>query len=269
MFGLNTDKAIVNNNTNQYRLSIQVSLDGFSFLVFSESNKKIVSAKNSAIKISSPKLVSHHFKDWVHNEPLLKLQYRKVDILFFEEFFTLIPDAALQVPATEKLINPEGDRKIFQNKIEAIDTTLKFGVNTDLADAVKALFGKTEWIHPVSAMLNNFRASSKPNTGILIQSQNHYFFVLKKRSQLLLANCFKAEHHSDLVYLLLNTFRQLGVSRSLTHLMIAETIDNNGKLNLLLSPYFPSVSGLNIETETVQLTAGINPTHLFLLLNYI
>jgi hypothetical protein len=269
LFGLNTDKAFDTNKTNQYRLSIQVSLDGFSFFVFSEDDKKILTGKNTAIKISTLKLVSRHFSDWVNAEPLLKLPYRKVTILIFEEYFTLIPNTINPGLTAETLTNPHSDRFLFQNQIESIDATLQFGVNNELCEAVKILFTNVKWTHPVSLLLNNFPASEKPNTGILIQSQNQYFLVLKRKNQLLLANCFRAEHSSDMIYFLLNTFRQLGVSRNLTQLFIAETIENNRNLNEFTTPYFPTVSALTAENGYLDLAAGINRLHLYLTLNHI
>ena len=267
MFGLNTDAAFDKNKTNQYRLSIQVSLDGFSFFVFSEDNQKVLAGKNTAVKISSPKLVSRHFSDWVNAETLLKLPYQKVIILLFEEHFTLIPNTTNTELATEILTNPVGDSFLYQNQIESIDASLQFAVNNELAETVKTLFSNAEWTHPVSVLLNNFPAGEKPNTGILIQSQNQYFLVLKRKNRLLLANCFRAAHSSDLVYFLLNTFRQLGISRNLTHLFVAETIESSQHLNELSVPYFPIISALNVDGEHLESAAGINRLHFYLTLN--
>jgi hypothetical protein len=267
LFGLNTDKAFDTNKTNQYGLSIQVSLDGFSFLVFSEDVKKVPASKNTAVKISSPKLISRHFNDWVNAEPLLKLPYQKVTILLFEEHFTLIPNTTNTELATEILTNPGGDRFPFKNQIESIDASLQFGVIIELAETVKTLFSNAEWTHPVSVLLNNFPAGQKPNTGILTQSQNQYFLVLKRKNQLLLANSFRAEHTSDLVYFLVNTFRQLGISRNLTHLFVAATIENSQHLSELLVPYFPTISALNIDGEYLESATGINRLHFYLTLN--
>ncbi|HCE56485.1 MAG TPA: hypothetical protein DER09_01495 [Prolixibacteraceae bacterium] len=267
MFGLNTDKAFDTNKTNQYRLSIQVSLDGFSFLVFSEVDKKVLASKNTAVKISSPKLVSRHFSDWVNAEPVLKLPYQKVTILIFEEHFTLIPNTKNSELSTELLTNPDRDRFLFQNQIESIDASLQFGVNNELTETVKSLYGNAEWTHPVSLLLDNCPDIEKPNTGVLLQSQNQYFLILKRKSQLLLANCFRAEHSSDLVYFLLNSFRQLGISRNLTHLLVAGTRENNRHLIELALPYFPTVSELHTDYGHLDLAAGINRLHFYLTLN--
>lgn len=267
MFGLNTDKAFDKNKTNQYRLSIQVSLDGFSFLVFSEDVKKVLASKNTAVKISSPKLISRHFNDWVNAEPLLKLPYQKVTILLFEEHFTLIPNATNPRLTTEILTNPDGERILYQNKIDSIEAVLQFGVNDELAETVRTLFSNAEWTHPVSVLLNNFPAGEKPNTGILIQSQNQYFLVLKRKNRLLLANCFRAGHSSDLIYFLVNTCRQLGISRNLTHLFVAATIENSQQLHELSVPYFPIISALNVDGEYLESADGINRLHFYLTLN--
>jgi len=261
---LNTDKAFDKNITNQYRLSIQVSLDGFSFLVLAVDSRKVISAKKTPVKISSHKLTARHFSDWVREEPMLNQSYAKVEIFLFEELFTLVPDSVDPGRLAEVLINPENDRKIFQNKIAEPEASLLFSVYNEFAGTVFSHFRNSVWVHPVSVLLNSFPNAEKPNTGILIQSQNLFFFILKKRNRLLLANCFKAEHSADFLYFLVNTFKQMEVSRNLTLLNVAGTNDNTEKLKQLLTPYFPAISELKSENETIAQIENISQLHLLL-----
>jgi len=271
IFILNTGKEFDKNKTNHYELSIQVSLDGFSFFVFSDEHKKVLAGKNTLVKISSPKLVSNHFYDWFNTEPLLKLPYQKVNIFIFEECFTLIPDTKnpelFNRFSAELLTNPEGDRYQFQNQINGFGAMLHFGVLGNLVNTVNSLFSAVEWTHPVSVLLNSFPASEKSNTGILLQSQHFFFLLLKRKNQLLLANCFRAEHASDLVYYLLNTFSQLGISRNITQMFVAEKTNNMQHIGKLLAPYFPAVSDLNTNLNYEDPAAEINRLHLYLTLN--
>lgn len=270
---MTTDKAFDKNKTNQYELSIQVSLDGFSFFLFSDEHKKVLAGKNTTVKISSPKLVSNHFYDWVNAEPLLKLPYQKVNIFIFEEYFTMIPDSKNSGLSNrfsaELLTNRDCERCQFQNYINGFDAILQFGVLNDLVNTVNSLFSSVGWIHPVSVLLNNFPVSEKPNIGILLQSQNLYFLLLKRKNQLLLANCFRAENDSDLLYYLLNTFRQMVVSRNNTELFVEVKKNHLQHIGYLLAPYFPAISELNSDVKYEAMAAVINPIHLYLYLNKI
>lgn len=267
---MNTAAGFDINNTNQYRLSIQVSLDGFSFLVISVQDKKVLAAKNTLAKISSSKFIARHFNDWIYSEPLFKLQFDSVDLVVFEENFTLIPNdpglIGLSDESVDYMINPIDERQVFLNQVENIGASLHFGLLNELVEIVTRFFTKVNWFHPVSLLLNHFPLGEKPNQCILVRVQNHIYFLLKKRNKLLLANCFMAEQPSDIVYYVLNTFRQLEVSRNLTQLRIGEIVENQNELIELFTPFFAAVSGLNNDFEYIS-PAESNRMHLFLNLN--
>ncbi|MBK6285166.1 MAG: DUF3822 family protein [Draconibacterium sp.] len=77
--------------TKNYILSIQVCLDGFSFLIVDPNEKQIVAIKNSPIKISNENLLARHLKEWLTSEALLKNQFESVRLIYYSENFTLVP----------------------------------------------------------------------------------------------------------------------------------------------------------------------------------
>ena len=262
---MNTAKAFDVNKTNEYRLSIQVGLDGFSFLVFSGNTDGLLHCKKYPVKISTSKLIARHFSDWIKAEPLLNLNYKNVEILTFEDHFTLIPGEELLLNEADILVNPDNDRQIFDNYIVSDDVRILFGVNRELTQTIERLFRNVSWTHPVASVLNQFPTSEKQNTGIILQSGSNFYLIIKRKSQLLLANCFSAEHDTDLVYIVLNTFRQLGVSRSLTHMMVAGGMGNNKRLTEIVTPYFSVVSELKAAVIPGQSNIeNISHTHLVL-----
>ena len=58
--------------TYKYILSIQVSLDGFSFSVLSQHEDNVLAFKTNQLKISSAALIPRRFNDWLESEELLK-----------------------------------------------------------------------------------------------------------------------------------------------------------------------------------------------------
>lgn len=263
MFDLTANNFFENKDLNQYKVSIQISLDGFSFLIISVSGNEIIAGKNSPVKISSPGLTGHHFADWYSSEPLLKLPFQKVAVYIFEELFTLVPsetDENTVVQINHILFGQENSRKHYFNKTRG-DVKVNFAVHNELATQVEKFFSEVEWIHPVAVLLNHLPDSDKPNLALLIQAQNQYFLIIRQRSKLLLANCFTARHPNDLIYQVINTFQQLKVTRNLTQLMISATSENNRKTAETLAPYFPNISLFPPEKEELK---GINSLHYYL-----
>ena len=264
MFDLTANNFFENKDLNQYKVSIQISLDGFSFLITSVSGNEIIAGKNSPVKISSPALTGHHFADWYSSEPLLKLPFQKVAVYIFEELFTLVPyetDENTVAQINHILLDQENNRKHYFNKTLG-DVNVNFAVHNELATQVERVFSDVEWIHPVAVLLNHLPETDKPNLSLLIKSQNHYFLIIRQRTRLLLANCFAANHSNDLIYQVINTFQQLKISRNLTQLMISATSENNRKTAETLAPYFPNISFFPPEKEGFK---GVNPMHYYLI----
>ena len=164
MFDLTANNFFENKDLNQYKMSIQISLDGFSFLISRDGNE-LVAGKNSPVKISSPAFMGHHFSDWYSTEPLLKLPFPKVSVYIFEGFFTLIPDEYIE--NLNGLINrifldSENERKCLSNKTLE-EAHLSFSIQHELAAMIEKSFGEVEWIHPVAVLLNRLPETDKPN----------------------------------------------------------------------------------------------------------
>jgi hypothetical protein len=263
MFDLTANNFFENKDLNQYKVSIQISLDGFSFLIARETENEIIAGKNSPVKISSPALTGHHFADWHSSEPLLKLPFQKVAVYIFEELFTLVPaetDENTVEQINRILLGPENERKHYSNKT-LNDMSVNFAIHSELATQVEKAFSEVEWIHPVAVLLDHLPETDKPNLSLLIRTQNHYFLIIRQRTKLLLANCFAANHSNDLIYQVINTFQQLKVSRNLTQLMISGTSENHLKTAETLAPYFQNISFFPPEKEGFK---GINPMHHYL-----
>lgn len=243
MFDLTANNFFENKDLSQYKVSIQISLDGFSFLITREKGDEIIAGKNSPLKINSSAVIAHHFYEWYLSEPFLKLPFQKVRVYIFEELFTLVPAGADENMAEQInriLLGKETERKYFLSKtINGVN--VNFSVHSELVSQVDKAFNEVEWIHPVAVLLNHLPATGKPNLSVLIRTQNHYFLIIRQRTKLLLANCFAAHHSTDLVYQIINTFRQLKVSRNLTQLMISGTSKMNRKTTEILAPYFPDI----------------------------
>lgn len=263
MFDLTANNFFENKDLNQYKVSIQISLDGFSFLITRETGNEIIAGKNSPVKISSPALTSRHFADWHSTEPLLKLPFQKVTVYNFEELFTLVPaetDENTVKQINRILLDKENERKHYSNKTLG-NVNVNFAIHSELASQVEKAFGGVEWIHPVAVLLNHLPETDKPNLSLLIRTQNHYFLIIRQRTKLLLANSFAANHSNDLIYQVINTFQQLKVSRNLTQLMISGTSENHRKTAETLAAYFPNISLFPPEKEELK---GINSLHHYL-----
>src|SRR6056297_1767752 len=79
------------NRTNDYTLSIQVSLDGFSFCVVRKADDRLMAIKNTPVTISEEKFLTRRFSEWIKSEEIPNKTFESVRIIFHTERFTLVP----------------------------------------------------------------------------------------------------------------------------------------------------------------------------------
>jgi len=238
--------------TKQYILSIQVSLDGFSFLIVHPDEKRIVAYKSSPLKISSDISLARHLKEWLETENLLKNQFKIVRAFIFTENFTLVPEEYFGQEKHRNLISVLFDKKtdnhFVENKIVDLNTNLFFPVSHDVSAILNNFFNKNvEIFHPVTNLIQTPVESQKRNVSFILSTKKFFYLVIFRNHKLLLANSFQTQHSNDLVYNVINTFQQLEIARSETKVYLAGSIYQNSEIEALLKPFFENVGNLKME----------------------
>ena len=252
MFDFIKDDSFDIEKTKQYSLSIQVSLDGFSFLVVHASEKRVVACKNTPLKISSENLLARRLKEWLEAEDLLKKSFSNVCAFIFTENFTLVPaeySGDKQVEnLTSYLFHQVSNNKLIENKIDTLNAQLIFQLSTEVVEVLHIQFNNNiKIIHPVSNLLICPVESKKRNSAVILTTKKYFYLIVTRNSKLILANSFQAEHLNDLVYNVLNTFQQLEIARSETDLYVSGSGNVNSEIEDLLKPYFENISNLKIS----------------------
>ncbi len=141
--------------TNEYILSIQISLDGFSFSIVDPQENKIIAFKYTSLKISNQNLISPHFDEWIQKEDLLQKNYLKIVLIYFTGEFTLIPEnlfnSQLVKEATTRLISENSGKETIINTVNGLDTAARivFYLPQNLKIMISRNFSSLELLHPV------------------------------------------------------------------------------------------------------------------------
>lgn len=212
-------------NTFEYILSIQVSLNGFSFSVVRASDNKVLVFKCAVLQISSNKLISRRLKEWFKSDIILQAPFLQTKIIVFSDKFSLVPIALHKNELNEELAHilfEESTKLEFaENLIEKINAKLLFTLPDGLKEVVSETFGEYEISHPIKSIINNIPESTEKNSLVLLFSGNHLFLVLSKNEKLMMANSFKINHVNDVLYFVLTTLKQLEVDAKNTKLFYA------------------------------------------------
>lgn len=248
MYDIVTDINFDSEKTNNYILSIQVNLDGFSFSVVCAQQKKLLAYKSSILQISSEALIARHLHEWLNSEYLLKKPYQKIFIYCFTERFSLIPEKYFSndfLPDFAPFLLPENHiEPIENNLIDRMNAKLLFVLPSGVKDVLKNFFSSYELTHPLKPILEKLPETKKYNGAILVNNYKYFYCIFYTLDKVLLANSFNAANSSDVVYYVLNSMQQLNINPGQIELFLSETRENDNNIEKSLKPYFEEIKQL-------------------------
>ena len=245
----------------EYILSIQVSLNGFSFSVIlpSEENK-LLAYKNISIKISSNSLLNRHFTEWLKTEAIIHNTFKKTRIIVSNEFFALVPEDFFQESLKTLFPHLLFDEKIkvemAENVIPSLNAKLVFALPIGLNETIQSHIGECEVIHPVKLVLNHLPEISNENGLVLFFDVKNFYAVLFNKQTVLLTNNFKIAHATDVMYFVLTMLKQLNISINTTKIFHTGLLENNVEFEGILKNTFSDI----IQLDTIYNFSGIEKT---------
>ena len=235
------------NNSYEYKLSIQVSLNGFSFCIRNEADNQLLVFKQTDFVTSGEHLLARRFHDWVNDEELLLLPYDKKEVVVNHRNFSLLPEQ-LESENLKKSISellPGGtDTEFAEGWIKAIKAKLIYHLPPELAKTINEVLGESRLMHPVQKLIGIQKRSPLSDLLLLYFDQQEMYLVLKKEDELALCNYFQINHANDALYYILTTVQQLGLFPKATNVSAGGKAAYREDLTTLLQKYFKHVEAL-------------------------
>ncbi len=215
------DETLDINSTEIYELSVQVSPDGLSFCVLDTIRNKYVlirSFEPDENKYYSAGMVS----DFIKKDDFLNKQYKKVRVVMPSSKFTLVP-APLYDPGKKDDYftfnhSKEDNEVISSNKITDPDAYLLFTELTSFSDLIKDSFDAHP-VHHIKPLLLHISYTRKNVTGYYIHihvERDFFNLIIFDQSSLKLCNTFSYRNISDILYYVLNVFKNLDIKQEET-----------------------------------------------------
>jgi hypothetical protein len=253
-----TDKSFDLEKTFEYILSIQVSLNGFSFSVVCPTENKLLAFNHTPLKISSESLITRRFKDWISSERLFSKTFKKVQLILFSKEFTLVPEkyfnSEVKTEIPNLLFEHKRETEIAENFIIDQKSRIVFTLPKGMNKIITEYFGECEIIHPIKLVANKHSKTDKKYCLRLIIETGNFYITLFKEGKIILANNFDYAHTNDLIYYVLTTLKQLSISPKETELVYSGTLENENTLSTLQKYFietneFRAKESLNIDSN--------------------
>lgn len=263
-------------NLEENHLSIQLSLDGFSFCIYNTVSKEfgafsLYEFENASISpYQHLDLVSEIFK----KEPLLQSKYASVSVSHFNNLNTQVPEPFFEKQKLDQYLKYsvkvlENDYITFDQlkNTDIVNVYIPFvNINNFLIDT----FGSFEYKHSSTILIEKLLHQYKnlPNDFCFINvTNNHFEIVVIKNNNFELFNCFKFNTKEDFIYYILFTAEQLNLNPETLQLVLLGNIEKDSELYAIVYQYIRNISFYKPTNTSDFLKEHISEHSNFTLLN--
>ncbi len=229
--------------SSSYFLSIQITLDGFSFCTLDP-------VRNKYIQIQHLKLAHHlslykQVEDCFNSIEKLSLPYKKTMILLPTQVATLVPtplfenaNARQWLSFTHKI--PENN-VVKTNKIKMADAFNVFPVSENIEQLLSRQFPEPQFFHQHTPIIEGNLSTNMNNTQqttLFINLADDYFDLLAfGNNNLKLCNSFPIKSENDFIYFTLFTYEQLKLNPAETEIILSGSHSQFFQLSAHISKY--------------------------------
>ena len=258
--------------THKKKLSIQFSLDGFSFYI---SNSHNIISKFTSFEfpkaIKSPVLILKEIQEIFKNEKSLQQDFEFVNVIHQNNLSSLVPnqyfkDNDLNNYLKYSIKTITTDLIVYDdlNFIKAKNVYVPF---VNINNFIFQNFGEFEYKHHSSILLEKLISQSDNSLNFFVNiSQSLFDIVVLKDSQILFYNIFEYQTKEDFIYYILFTLEQLELSSEETNISLTGNIDEHSELYKILYTYVRNISFFNSKNPIYNNQTEIDKHSNFILL---
>lgn len=219
------------NNITQQEISIQVSLNGFSFLIKSSETQSCLLFRN--YKFDKLQLIDElirKIEQKIVEDQYIKAEFSKAELIFISQKATLVPSEFFDTKHLKKYFefnhNLNELDELHYTHIPAINAYNVFSVPNYLTNIFYDISHNITFKHQATSLISyGYNIASTKNT-ILINIHSGFFdIVIFENKQLLLYNSFQYTNSLDFLYFFLYPLNQLKIDASNQNIIVlGETI---------------------------------------------
>ena len=229
-----TSKPVFDIKTSTYKLSIQLSLNGFSFCIASNENK--------IITFFEEKLEENHYNEQelleklkflCSTKPELQANFETVEFIFQNELFTFVPleyfdeeNPKEYLKYSVKTLATDFIAHDILPNTEVVNVFIPYvNINNYMVDT----FGEFNYQHS-SGLLTQYainKSTSDQEVIYLNVNQQQFDICVVKNKKLLLFNSFIKSNNEDVLYYLLFCMEQLELSTEKIPVKILSTVPDD------------------------------------------
>jgi len=245
-------------NLEGSHLSIQFSLDGFSFCILNKDSKTFTALHDYTFQEvnNSPQKLLENISLVFKDESLLQKNYHSISVSHINELATLVPKPLFD---EEKLNEYAGfntkvydDDQLVYDEIKNHDIVSVYIPYTNINNFLLDKFNEYDFKHfsniLIESLLGIYKYSLIPRMFAHIH-HNRFELVIIAENKLQLYNTFQFSSKEDFIYYVLFTAEQLKLNPEKFELMLLGDIEKNNELFKMAFKYVKNVSLLENRSK--------------------
>lgn len=268
-------KKTLNNNleaTSIKKLSIQFSLDGFSFCISNSNNEVFEFSSYQFIKAKKiPELVLNKLQEVFKNEKSLQEDFKSVTVIHQNNLSTLVPNQYFKEDTLKKYlkysIKTISTDLIVFDELDFMDSKNVYIPYVNINNFLFQNFGEFEYRHHASLLIKKLFLKSNSKLHFYVNvSHSTFDIVVVKGANLKFFNIFEYETKEDFIYHILFTLEQLELSSEETMLTLTGDIEKSSDLFKILYKYVRNITFLNSKNAIFDNQQEVSKHSNFILL---
>lgn len=263
-------------NLEENHLSIQLSLDGFSFCTYNKTENDFCAY--GLYKFENTTVTPYQHLDLIseifNNEELLQLKYKSVSVSHFNNLNCQVPLPFFDKDKLDQYFKftvkvLDNDYITFDNitNSDIVNVYIPFvNINNFLLDK----YGSFEYKHSstilIEKLLQEFKHFSTDCCFVNV-TNNYFEIVVIKNNRFELFNCYKFNTKEDFIYYILFTAEQLQLNPEELKLVLLGDIEKDSELYIIVYQYIRNISFYTPSNQSEFLNEHISAHSNFTLLN--
>lgn len=247
-FKFSDDSKYTIQNTLDYRLSIQLNLDGFSFLM-SDKDCQVLKIQHHCT--GSIEKTLEVFRQKNSLDELTRISFAKLVIIINTNLFSLIPESLYDENYKSLLlshsipINEEDEIK--SNSIEGLESNILYKLSSNHQEFIK-LFKNSPYISHLSSVLLPYALRKTNGNGIAFYTAGEILHICDfSNNELQFYNAFPFKDSKEMLFHILNTSKILNKNKGSKKVYYCGDLNPESEVYTSLIKYLPEIQAFPNE----------------------
>ncbi|NOR86450.1 MAG: DUF3822 family protein [Bacteroidales bacterium] len=262
------DSGYQSEDQKEYRLSIQLRLDGFSFAIINPSSRQLLKLEEFKLTIKpgisvdeSWNILHEYFLTFLNQNQLDINSFQKTIITIDHQEYSMVPQVLFlkdkieeQIGFSQSIYYPYS---LFNNPIPGTDRQLISAIYKPLYHTIQDHFNEVSILHTNTVLqneVNKHHKNKKIEKRLYISVSDHIMHLLGMENEnLLLNNSFSFTSKEDFVYFILLAFDQLSMNQEVDNIYFLGDISRTSPIYQICWQY---IRNINFIENTWGINAG-------------